>query len=76
MAGISEMFWHFILFAKNTGMSLKILKMKWKQIEIVNERRANSQGEYVDWEVAYVEQSEQRSTSTEIPAKQAAEIQR
>ena len=32
-----NMFWHFILFMKNTGMSPEeILKMKWKQIEIVD----------------------------------------
>ena len=73
-----NMFWHFILFAKNTGMSPEeILKMKWKQIEIVNERRVNSKGEYVDWHVAYVRTIRAKTKQArEIPAKQATEIQR
>ena len=73
-----NMFWHFILFMKNTGMSPEeILKMKWKQIEIVDVGRINSKGEKVSWEVAYVRTIRSKTQQArEIPANQARELRR
>ena len=73
-----NMFWHFILFMKNTGMSPEeILKMKWKQIEIVDVGRINSKGEKVKWEVAYVRTIRSKTQQArEIPANQARELRR
>lgn len=70
--------WHFLLFMKNTGMSPEeILKMRWKQIEIVDEGRINSEGEKVTWEVAYVRTIRSKTKQArEIPANQARELRR
>ena len=73
-----NMFWHFILFMKNTGMSPEeILKMKWKQIEIVDVGRIDSKGNRVQWEVAYVRTIRSKTQQPrEIPANQARELRR
>lgn len=73
-----NMFWHFILFMKNTGMSPEeILKLKWKQIEIVDVGRINSKGQKVSWEVAYIRTIRSKTQKArEIPANQARELRR
>ena len=73
-----NMFWHWILFAKNSGMSPEeILKMKWKQIEFVDVGRENSKGEIVSWEVAYVRTIRSKTQQArEIPVNQARELRR
>ncbi len=73
-----NIFWHYLLFAKNTGMSPEeVLKLKWKQIEIIDEGRVNSKGERVKWEVAYVRTIRAKTQQArEIPANQARELQR
>jgi integrase len=73
-----NVFHHFILFAKNSGMSPEeILKLKWKQIEIVDEGRLNSKGEMVSWEVAYVRTIRSKTQQPrEIPVNQARELRR
>jgi len=72
------LFWHFILFMKNTGMSPEeILKMKWKQIEIVDEGRLNSKGEREEWLVSYIYTVRSKTKQArEIPANQARELMR
>jgi integrase len=72
------LFWHFILFMKNTGMSPEeILKMKWKQIEIVDEGRVNSKGEREEWLVSYIYTVRSKTKQArEIPANQARELMR
>lgn len=73
-----NMFHHFILFAKNSGMSPEeLLKLKWKQIEIVDEGRINSKVEKVSWEVAYVRTIRSKTQQArEIPVNQARELRR
>ena len=73
-----NMFWHYILFSKNTGMSPEeVLKMKWRQIEIVDEKRINSKGEQVTWEVSYIRTIRSKTKKArEIPARQADELRR
>ena len=45
-----DLFWHFVLFAKNTGMSgEEIVKLRWKQIDIVDVGRIDSKGKRVKW---------------------------
>lgn len=70
--------WHYLLFSKNTGMSPEeIIRMKWKQIEIVDEGRINSKGERVPWEVAYVSTIRAKTKQArEIPCNQARELRR
>jgi integrase len=72
------LFWHFILFMKNTGMSPEeILKMKWKQIEIVDEGRVNSKGDREEWLVSYIYTLRSKTKQArEIPANQARELMR
>ena len=73
------LFWHWILFAKNTGMSPeKINKLKWKQIEIVDEGRFSaSEGKRVTWEVAYIYTIRSKTQQArEIPANIARELKR
>lgn len=73
-----NMFWHFILFMKNTGMSPEeILKMKWRQVEIVDVGRINSKGVRVNWEVAYIRTIRSKTQQArEIPSNQARELRR
>ena len=73
-----NLFWHYILFSKNSGMSPEeVLKMKWKQIEIVDEGRVNSNGEREEWEVAYVQTIRSKTKQArEIPVNQARELRR
>ena len=73
-----NLFWHYLLFSKNTGMSPEeILKLKWKQIEIIDEGRLNSKGERVSWEVAYINTIRAKTQQArEIPANQARELKR
>ena len=63
---------------KNTGMSPEeILKMKWRQIEIVDVGRINSKGEKVSWEVAYIRTIRSKTQQArEIPSNQARELRR
>jgi integrase len=72
------LFWHWILFAKNSGMSPEeILRLKWKQIEIVDEGRINSKGERETWEVAYIYTIRSKTKQArEIPVNQARELRR
>ena len=71
--------WHWILFAKNTGMSPEeINKLKWKQIEIVDEGRFSAtEGRRVTWEVAYIYTIRSKTQhAREIPANIARELKR
>ena len=72
------LFWHFILFAKNSGMSPEeILRLQWKQIEIIDEGRVTSKGEREKWEVAYVYTIRSKTKQArEIPVNQARELRR
>ena len=72
------LFWHFILFAKNSGMSPEeILKLEWRQIEIIDEGRINSKGERESWEVAYVFTIRSKTKQArEIPVNQARELRK
>ena len=55
----------------------EILKMKWRQIEIVDVGRINSKGEKVTWEVAYVRTIRSKTQQArEIPSNQARELRR
>ncbi len=73
-----NLFWHFVLFAKNTGMSgEEIVKLRWKQIEIVDVGRIDSKGKRVKWEVAYISTTRSKTQQTrEIPVNQARELRR
>ena len=70
------LFWHFILFMKNTGMSPEeILKMRWKQVEIVDEGRTSSSGKREEWLVSYIYTIRSKTKQArEIPANQAREL--
>ena len=70
--------WHYLLFSKNTGMSPEeVVKMKWKQIELVDEGRITSSGERKDWEIAYVSTIRSKTKAArEIPCNQARELRR
>lgn len=72
------LFWHYILFSKNTGMSPEeVMKLKWKQIEIVDEGRTNSKGEREPWEIAYIQTIRSKTEQArEIPCNQARELRR
>lgn len=72
------MFHHFILFAKNSGFSVEeILKLRWKQIDIVDVGRTNSKGEREKWEVAYISTTRSKTQQTrEVPINQARELRR
>ena len=72
------LFWHWILFAKNSGMSPEeILRLKWRQIEIIDEGRTNSKGEREPWEVAYIYTIRSKTKQArEIPVNQARELRR
>ena len=74
----ANIFWHFILFAKNSGMSgEEIMKLKWKQIEIVDEGRVNSKGEREKWEVCYIRTIRAKTQQArEVPVNQARELRR
>ena len=55
----------------------EVMKMKWKQIEIIDEGRINSKGEKVSWEVAYVRTIRSKTQQArEIPVNQARELRR
>lgn len=73
-----NLFWHFLLFAKNTGMSgEEILKLKWKQIDIVDVGRTNSKGELVSEEICYIATIRSKTKQTrEIPTNQSRELVR
>ena len=73
-----NLFHHFILFAKNTGMSPEeIIKLKWKQIEIIDEGRTTSSGEEASWEISYIRTIRSKTQQPrEIPANQARELRR
>jgi len=70
------LFWHFILFMKNTGMSPEeILKLRWKQVEIVDEGRTTSSGRREEWLVSYIYTIRSKTNQArEIPANQAREL--
>ena len=70
------LFWHFILFMKNTGMSPEeILRMRWKQVEIVDEGRTSSSGQREEWLVSYIYTIRSKTNQArEIPANQAREL--
>lgn len=73
-----NLIWHFILFSKNSGMSPEeVIKMKWRQIELIDEGRWDSKGERQVWEVAYVSTTRSKTQATrEIPVNQARELRR
>ena len=73
-----DLFWHFLLFAKNTGMSPEeILKLKWKDVEIKDVGRIDSKGERQEWLVAYVRTIRSKtSQAREIPCNQGRELKR
>lgn len=70
------LFWHFILFMKNTGMSPEeILRMQWKQIEIVDEGKISNTGEREEWLVSYINTTRSKTKQArEIPSNQAREL--
>ena len=47
----------------------EVMKMKWKQIEIVDEGRINSKGEKVSWEVACQDDQEQNPAGKRDPSE-------
>ncbi|AII46178.1 hypothetical protein KR49_06905 [Synechococcus sp. KORDI-49] len=73
-----NLFWHYLLFSKNTGMSPEeIHKLRWRQIEIIDEGRINSEGKRVSWEVAYINTIRAKTQQArEVPANQARELRR
>jgi len=45
------MFWHWILVAKNSGMSPEeIYKLKWKNVEIIDVGRVSNTKAQEEWE--------------------------
>tara|TARA_R110002012_G_scaffold307977_1_gene513865 strand:- start:186 stop:782 length:597 start_codon:yes stop_codon:yes gene_type:complete len=55
----------------------EVIKLKWKQIELINEGRIDSKGERQDWEVVYVSTTRAKTkASREIPCNQARELRR
>jgi len=73
-----NLFWHYLLFSINTGMSPEeVVRMKWKQIELVDEGRIDSKGDRQVWEVAYVSTIRSKTKAPrEIPCNQARELRR
>ena len=61
---------------KNTGMSPEeILKMRWKQVEIVEEGRTSNSGKREEWLVSYIYTIRSKTKQArEIPANQAREL--
>jgi len=61
---------------KNTGMSPEeILKLRWKQVEIVDEGRTTSSGQREEWLVSYIYTIRSKTNQArEIPANQAREL--
>ena len=50
-AWFRNMFWHWILVAKNSGMSPEeICKLKWKNVEIVDVGRVSNKKAQEEWE--------------------------
>ena len=70
--------WHFLLFSKNTGASPEeIVKMKWRQLEIIDEGRIDSKGVRQPWEVVYFSTMRAKTQQVrEIPTLQAKELRR
>ena len=73
-----DLFWHYLLFAKNTGMSPEeILRLKWKNIEIKDVGRIDSKGNRQEWLVAYVKTIRSKTSQPrEIPCNQGRELRR
>ena len=71
-------FWHYILLSKNTGMSPEeLMKLKWKNIEIRDEKRINSKGKQEEWLVTYIHTPRTKTrASREIPCNQGRELSR
>ena len=71
-------FWHFLLLAKNTGMDKEeLMKLKWKNIETVDEGRIDSKGERKEWLVTYIYTTRSKTgVSREIPCNQGRELRR
>ena len=71
-------FWHYILLSKNTGMSPEeLLKLKWKNIEMRDEKRINSDGAEEEWLVTYIYTTRAKTqASREIPCNQGRELSR
>ena len=63
------MFWHWILVAKNSGMSPEeICKLKWKNVEIVDVGRVSNTKAQEEWEQVMGEaQAEGRELELEAP---------
>ena len=64
-----NMFWHWILVAKNSGMSPEeICKLKWKNVEIVDVGRVSNTKAQEEWEQVMGEaQAEGRELELEAP---------
>ena len=73
-----DLFWHYLLFAKNTGMSPEeILRIKWGDIEIKDVGRIDSTGIRQEWLVAYVNTIRSKTKQArEIPTNQGRELKR
>ena len=71
-------FWYYILLSKNTGMSPEeLLKLKWKNIEMRDEKRVNSEGKEEERLVTYIYTTRAKTqTSREIPCNQGKELSR
>lgn len=74
----ADVFWHFILLAKNTGMDREeLMKLKWKNIETIDVGRTNSKGEREEWLVTYIYTTRSKTgVSREIPCNQGRELRR
>ena len=73
-----DLFWHFLLFAKNTGLSPEeILRLKWKNVEIKDVGRIDSKGKRQEWLVAFVRTIRSKTSQPrEIPCNQGRELRR
>jgi integrase len=73
-----DLFWHFLLVSKNSGMSPEeILKLRWKDVEIRDVGRIDSKGVRQEWFVAYIRTIRSKTQQArEIPTNLGRELQR
>ena len=73
-----DLFWHYLLFAKNTGMSPEeILKLRWRDVEIKDVGRIDSKGNRQEWLVAYIRTIRSKTKQArEIPTNLGRELRR
>jgi integrase len=73
-----DLFWHYLLVAKNSGMSPEeILKLRWKDVEIKDVGRIDSKGDRQEWLVAYIRTIRSKTQQArEIPTNLGRELKR